>query len=376
MSQHSPNTTAAIRILMGGPMRGQMGGMQTWCEDYLRTSLPTEFAISYCPTHRLRSVFTTHGPVCTALKLLNAILVNLAWLAMLLIRRPHIAHVHTNSYAGFYRISILMLLARMLGVKTLLHIHGGEFDRFYERSSPRFRGLIRRLINVNSAAIVLSEQWRTFFLGIGVRSDKLVVLPNAVFLPEAQGNTARGAGQPVTVLYLSRLSRPKGIFELVDALGQQPEAMRRARVVLVGPREDDWQRVADLVSQMGLADRVTMPGLKVGAEKNAVYASADIYVLPSHAEGMPIGLLEAMSFGLACVTTPVGGIPEVIADGQNGLLVPATDARALGEAIARLVTDAELRTRLGAAARATVEQRYSWQAREGQLREIYHRLIG
>ena len=376
MSQHSPDTTATIRILMGGPMNGPIGGMQTWCEDYLRTGLTTDFAISYCRTHQLRSVFTTHGPVCTALKLLNAVLVNLAWLGMLLIRRPHIAHVHTNSYAGFYRISILMLLGRMLGVKTLLHIHGAEFDRFYERSSPLFRGLIRRLININSAAIVLSEQWRRFFLGIGVRSDKLVVLPNAVFLPEAQGNAARDAGQPVTVLYLSRLCARKGIFELIDALGQQPEAMRCARVVLVGPCEDDWQKVADLVSQRGLTDKVTMPGSKVGAEKDAAYASADLYVLPSHAEGMPIGLLEAMSFGLACVTTPVGGIPEVITDGQNGLLVPAADARALGEAIGRLVTNAELRTRLGAAARATVEQQFSWQAREGQLREIYHRLIG
>ncbi|MDB5793342.1 MAG: hypothetical protein JWQ80_3366 [Massilia sp.] len=103
---------------------------------------------------------------------------------------------------------------------------------------------------------------------------------------------------------------------------------------------------------------------------------ADVFCLPSHAEGLPMSLLEAMASGCASVASAVGGIPEALEDGENGLLVPRHDAPALAAALARVLADGALRARLGSRARTTVEQHYSTDAVCGRLAAIYNDLAG
>jgi glycosyltransferase involved in cell wall biosynthesis len=101
-----------------------------------------------------------------------------------------------------------------------------------------------------------------------------------------------------------------------------------------------------------------------------------VFCLPSHAEGLPMSLLEAMAAGKAAVATDVGGIPEVVRDGENGLLVPANDDARLAAALARLLGDAAARARMGQCARATIEQHYSTEVACGQLSALYRELAG
>ncbi len=362
-----------LRILMSGPLGHRLGGMETYCHDYLKTSLVCWFDVTTCRAILVESALDAKGLARACLRTLNAFLILLVWVCMLVWKRPDVVHVHTNSYAGFYVKALMGLLGRLVGARSALHMHGAEFKEFYGRSSGIVQRLIRLLILGNSVLIVLSNEWRDFFLSIGIGRDKLVVMTNSVFVPAHMSKPARA--EHLRVLFLGRFERRKGIYELMEAIVRNEDLRRRCRFILVGPRTDDWSSIADRVRTDHLESSVELPGAKSGPEKEAAFRDADVFLLQSFNEGMPIALLEAMSHGLACITSPVGGIPQVIEDGQNGLLIPPGDIGALAGAIRRLLDEPGLLEQLQANARRTIERRYNWDRRAEQLAEMYRRLV-
>jgi len=164
----------------------------------------------------------------------------------------------------------------------------------------------------------------------------------------------------------------KAYDALLCALGFLAAEGRKFEFLLagVGPEQG---RLAELASQLGLRDRVTFLG---GVEDvPALFASAHLLAHPSRSEGLSNTILEAMAEGLPVVATNVGGTPEIIEDGRTGLLVPPNAPNALAEALGRLLGDAELRGRLGAAALASVRERCSPAVVTAQYERIYYSLL-
>jgi glycosyltransferase involved in cell wall biosynthesis len=141
------------------------------------------------------------------------------------------------------------------------------------------------------------------------------------------------------------------------------------RLELAG--EGDADALARRARELGIAERVLVRGWCAPEERARMLARATLFVLPSHVEGLPMSLLEAMAAGCAVVATRVGGIPDVVQDGANGMLVGARDPGGLAEAIARLLADPALAAKLGHAARATVARGHSPEAALRKLGEIY-----
>jgi glycosyltransferase involved in cell wall biosynthesis len=165
---------------------------------------------------------------------------------------------------------------------------------------------------------------------------------------------------------VTRLKAPKDGVTLARALRKLEPGAYRAAIVGDGPdRTAVAAELGDAGELLGERDDV--------AEQ---LARADVFVLSSRSEGLPMAILEAMAAGLPVVATAVGGIPELVADGETGLLVPPGDADALAEALRRLVADPELRRRLGDAARTRVEERFSLAATRRAHVELYDRLLG
>jgi glycosyltransferase involved in cell wall biosynthesis len=157
----------------------------------------------------------------------------------------------------------------------------------------------------------------------------------------------------VTAVFLGRFGERKGIFDLIAAISALPPAVRdRLRLVAAGDGEVEQARAA--VRDAGLERRIEIRDWLAPAERDALLGRAQLFVLPSSNEGLPMALLEAMAWGLAPVVTPVGGIGDVVTDGGNGILVPPRDRSALTAALERLLTDDEERAKLGAAARESV----------------------
>lgn len=211
----------------------------------------------------------------------------------------------------------------------------------------------------------------------GVEPSEVTITGNGVE-PGFLELSANEKKEPI-VLYVGRFEASKGLLDLLDAarivLDRHPVPAPRFVLVGTGPLLDT---VRELVSQNGLSGHVELKG-QIDADRRPelmeLYGQAQLFVLPSHHEGMPTVLLEAMASGLPAVSTAVGGALEVVVNGDNGLLVPPHEPEALASALLSLLSDARLRSEVSRNARTAVQQRYSWEAVAGRYLACYEQVV-
>jgi glycosyltransferase involved in cell wall biosynthesis len=318
---------------------------------------------------RVRYV-ATHRDGSTAAKAGGALSGFWQTLLACLRQHPAVVHVHAASHTSFVRKSIVLLIARLAGCKTIFHLHGGGFRQFAAvEAGALMRRWIRHTLESSSVVITLSSSWAQFVSGFAPKA-RVAVVPNAVPLPPPSSVQE----EPGRILFLGRLESAKGVFELLAAGALLAPRFPALRLVFGG--EGDVAALRRCAAELGIADRLELPGWIDPRERDAQLARASVFCLPSHAEGLPMAMLEAMAAGRAVVASSVGGIPETIVDGGNGLLVPPRDEAALARALTQVLGDEALRARLASAARATIEQHYSTEVVCGQLSALYRELAG
>ncbi|MDW6022419.1 glycosyltransferase family 4 protein [Mesorhizobium sp. BAC0120] len=262
-------------------------------------------------------------------------------------RRLDLVHINLSSRGSTYRKIVIAACARMMRVPYVIHLHGSEFRSFWSNSSPIVDRSIHALFEKASRIIVLGTPWQAFIAErVPNAHGRIVIVPNAVEEPRV---AHVGGGASVHILFLGRISDRKGVPHLVKALARMKDVPGwRATLAGDGAVDD----LKSEITALGLADRVTVPGWLGPEETARLLATGDILTLPSHAENLPMSIIEAMASGLGVVATPVGAVEDIVKDGKTGLLVPPGDDSALADALSRLVQDGELRQRLGAAAQA------------------------
>jgi glycosyltransferase involved in cell wall biosynthesis len=215
----------------------------------------------------------------------------------------------------------------------------------------------------------------------GIRRDRMTVQHNSVSTPEPaseedvrriRAGLSVPEGTPILVS-IGRLSREKGHFDLVRALGELRALGAAFHLVIVG-EGIERARIESELRKLKLESNVTLAGLQ--HDVRPYYALADVVVLPSHSEGSPNVLLEAMIHARPIVATRVGGVPEIAVDQESALLVPPRDPKAMALAVARMLKDRELSCRLAARARAIAETAYSPEAYCRSMIAVYERLAG
>jgi glycosyltransferase involved in cell wall biosynthesis len=289
-------------------------------------------------------------------------------LGICLFRRPQVVHVHAASNASFLRKSMLLAVARAAGCRTVFHLHGACFDRYaQEQASPLVRRWIRHTLLSTSRVIALSPHWADF-LQRYAPGARVIVIPNSVPLPPASSV----AVEPGRILFLGQIEPRKGIYELLEALAAL--APRHPHAVLAIGGQGEVDEVRRRAAALGIADRVQLLGWLTGADKQAELARAAIFCLPSHAEGLPMAMLEAMAAGKAVVVTGVGGIPHAVRDGDNGLLVDPGNVPSLADALGSLLDNDARRRELGERARATIAQEFEAGAVIERIAAVYHEL--
>ena len=254
----------------------------------------------------------------------------------------------SQSTPGFVRDSLLIRIAVLRGWKVAGHLRGSDFRNFYD-TSPRplrtwTRGTLRRLTSV----AVLGESLRWVFEGL-VLPGRIEVVPNGTPEPDLDG----AVRDERTVLFLSNLRRRKGIVEAVEAARLVTREHDQARFLFVGEWEDE-SLARDLRERASVASGlIQFEDPVVGADKDRLLASVAVVLFPPiEPEGHPRVVLEALAAGTPVVTTDRGAIAETIVDGETGFVLPTPDPRALADRILLLLRDADLRSRMGSAARA------------------------
>ena len=336
-------TTAADlpRIVHVGPGLGVRGGVSA-VERLIIDSIRDHAQVEHVATMEDGGLWCRMRVFGTAL-----------WRVHRLLRddRPSIFHVHFASRGSTLRKCIIALMVLRRPGWLVLHAHGGAFDRFFSHLPAPLQGRVAGIFRRSHGFVVLSTQWQEFYVGqLALRQDRIQIMINptdpATEVPD------RSRRENVQFVFLGRIDDYKGAFELLTAYQALPASSRaRARLVFAGDgRVEELRQLAAVAGP-----DVAVHDWLDPEQRDDLLAASDVLVLPSHNEGVPMAILEAMAHGLPVIATPVGGIPDVVQDGREGLLVEVADQVALTTALDRMVADPGLRTLLGKGARATAE---------------------
>jgi glycosyltransferase involved in cell wall biosynthesis len=288
-------------------------------------------------------------------------------LAVCLIGRIGLAHIHMSSHGSILRKGVLLLVCDVFGIHAIVHIHGGNLDQFCARRGiglSFLRFAFRRVTQV----VALGEYWRQLVVTwLEVDPSRVCILPNAIAAPpEPQ---PRMPTPECELIFLGHATPEKGMDDLLAALGSADLVARRWRLTIVGAGE--IERYRSVASELGIGARISFLGWVSETEIPVLLGRADILVLPSHFECLPMSIIEAMAHGLPVVATAVGAVPDAVVDGETGLLVPPEAPSDLGQAIARLIDDPGERLRLGRNGRRRFSAKFELEEFHGRMRAMY-----
>lgn len=284
----------------------------------------------------------------------------------------NLLHVNITGRGSTMRKLMLTAIARAVGAPYLLHIHDYDYGADVRSRGRLMQRVVRAMFAGADQIIVLgSEAERSLRAALSLCDASILIMPNAVPDPHPTRRPAEGASSDASIhiIFLGHLSMRKGVPELLEALASPAMAALSWRATLAGGGPVDETRAR--AAALGLSDRVIFPGWIDQPAASALCAAADVLVLPSHAEGLAMSVLEGLAHGLAVVTTPVGAHSEVIEPETSGLLTPPGDVAALAAALARVVGDAALRERLRAGARQRFLDRFEVRTYSARLAQLH-----
>ena len=353
--EESPGST----IIMIGPSPTEFGGMASVVQQMLALDFGDKYHVEAFPVTISPGAWESpFGRVARHLHHLRRL--------QEAVRRTSapIVHIHTCSGFSFFRSVVDMVIARRMGCRVVLHVHGAAFDEFHTGAGPLQRRLIAWSLSRADRVVALSETWRGKLREMAPAAQ-LVVIENAVAIPPAV--PLRSHDGPCRFLLLARMDEWKGIDDLLAACADLHAAGVVPELVLAGPpgTAGDATVIAHKIGACNLEKVVRYVGPVRGEEKASLLRRADVYVQPSHNEGMPISLLEALSYGLPVVATRVGAVAEVITAGVEGVLVPPRRPDLLAITMRDLAGDPARRETMSRAARLCASTRFGL----GRLRD-------
>lgn len=350
--------TRKPRLLIVGPLPPPIGGVETFTQAILESPELAPFDVAHCDTTKRRAK-ASQGRFDA---------LNFGWALVHLWRllrdadrfHPDVIYIPVaGTLSGVLRDLALGALAKRTGALVLGHQHAGDIGDVLARG-----GLLGRVVRAGfgrfDAMLVLGDRWRGMFERWGLACPIAVcpsTLRREVFDRGAAFARAPRAEGPARILYVGQVGRRKGVHDLLRAVRRLLDEGLAIELTVVGPSqlEGELEAARALATELGLDGPVRFTGALTGEALYERFRAHDLFALPSYNEGLPAVLYEAGAFGLAVVTTPVGAIPDLVRDGENGLIVLPGEVDALTAALRRLATDGDLRARLGARLKLDVD---------------------
>lgn len=354
-----------LRVLLFSPALNAVSGVSTHVNMLLGSPLAGDFDLLHF------QVGSEGRKESKAGKLWRMISSPFMLAAFLLRYRPDIVHLNTSiDQKAYWRDLVYLGVARLMGRKVVNQIHGGAMPQNFFLRSRSLTWVLRRALLASHAVTVLSSEelkaYRAFDGRINVH-----LVPNAIeveHLIDAPRTANRD--KPLRLVYVGRLVETKGLFETVEALYLLKSRGCAFTMRIAGGGADD-AALREAVSKAGLESEVSFLGPVFGEAKHRLWLESDVFVFPTHFEGLPYALLEAMAAGCVPVTCPVAAIPDVMQDGVHGLFVPPKKPSILADALARLDVDRDAIMRMAQSGRDRIKIHYTTARLADDFRRLY-----
>ncbi|MBC2370367.1 glycosyltransferase family 4 protein [Listeria booriae] len=327
-----------MNIFMVGPDSASKGGISTVISNFKKHFRVEGKEISYfdswSESHPIRSSISAIFSVRKKVKESKA----------------DVIHMHVAQKGSFLRKSILALtLSKKYPI--IFHMHASQFDTFYEQANPILKKYIRWVLCRVEQLVVLSTQWRDFYESVTGRTD-IQVVENAVQLPENYHYNP----DAVNIVTFGRIGKRKGSYDILKLAKAIGKIHPKIQFVLYGDGELDT--VQQKIEKLELKN-VQLGGWLTKEEQSSIFKSTLLHLLPSYQEGLPMAILESMSFGIPNMASTVGGIPEVVIDQENGMLIEAGRVNEMEEKLLEFLNDKGVRNTYSQAARNKIEQEFA-----------------
>lgn len=287
--------------------------------------------------------------------------------------RLALLHVNLASRGSTWRNLILISWAALLHIPIVTHLHGGGFAAFLHETPRPLRQAIRWMFERSKRIIVLGESWANLLVEeVGVSRSNIRVIYNGVPLPKKREEINPPRDIP-RILFLGDIRKGKGVHDLLAALADPETSGLKWKATLAGNGEIAIFK--DMAACLKLSERIDFPGWVGRQETDQLLREADILVLPSYAEGLPMSVLEGLANKLAVVTTPVGAVPELLKDGETALLVPIGNKKKLAQAIQSLVKDRILRQKIAENGFAVFNDKINVSIVAEQIKAVYSDIL-
>lgn len=347
------NSIFAKVIFVGIDYKTPKGGIASVLNTYSTFIQPFKF------------IRTTASELNTLQKLWYAFsgYVFLFW-KLLIDQEIEIVHIHSASGTSFWRKRQIIRIAKMMKKKIIFHCHGGGFKEFRLSSTKKIDAI---LLTVD-CIVCLSEEWKEFFLSIGCKN--VVTVNNVINEPHIQITDKAGF---VHFLFLGLISDNKGIFDILKTIAKYKDEFYNRIILHIGGN-GQIDRLISTIKELNIEDIVKFEGWVDKKKKEYLLNLADVYILPSYIEGVPISILEAESYHKPVITTKVGGIPSIVRDHETGLFVMPGNITEIYCAIKQLMDDENLRRRYGEAG-YRISQHYLPSKIKSELINLYRTLL-
>jgi len=286
-----------------------------------------------------------------------------------------IIHAHSVIPTGF----IASIVSKVMGKPLFITAHGMDINNF--ENKPFFNYFISRSLNSSSKSIAVSEDLAKKMRAMAEDKNKIIVLRNAVdtsrFNPTKNKSIRKNfkiKDEEILILYVGYLDEFKGIYELINAFNIIHSENRKVKLMMIGagPKKDHLLKI---LTEMNIENEVIFTGRVEPQKIHKYYQAADIFVLPSYTEGLPVSVLEAMACGLPIVATDVGGIPEIITDGFNGFLIPPMNEKELCKKLRVLIADKIYREGFRQKSIEMIEDEFNFDKKLDKLIKLYRIFI-
>lgn len=319
---------ATVKVLMVGSNTRVKGGMTTVVQSFLNHQFSPLVNLTFIPTH------SEKGKIYNSFFFAKS-LIHIFF--EIIIKQPDVLHLHMSDKGSFFRKYIVFKLSRLFRKRVILHMHGGNFDKFYETSSKLIQVRMKEMLSKSDKVIALGGNWEKKIIEIET-SSTVKILPNSVAIPDL--NLQRKDGGTFTILFLAVMNEGKGILDLIKAsVPVISRATERGKELIFEIAGDGPQLEAakQLTAAYGIERFFHFHGWVEERKKQELLQKTDLFVLPSYFEALPMSILEAISYGIPVLSTDVGSIDEAVKGGFNGYLIPPGDLPMLTDRIERLI---------------------------------------
>ncbi len=282
----------------------------------------------------------------------------------------------TSNGMGFYKDALIVLALKLSGAKLVYHMH----NKGVQRNQHKFLANILYKLVFRNTYVVHGSKWLYPDIKKYVHETKVYYCFNGVpgIKYPLNKKTTEGSVPPVQILYLSNLIESKGVYTLLDACNILNTNNIDFRCTYVGSEGDiSSEELQRKIDQYKLTEKVHYAGRKYDREKHDALDSVDIFAFPTHYpnEVFPLVLLEAMQYSLPTVSTPEGGVRDIIDDAKTGFILPQRDANAMAEKLELLINDSSLRQQMGKAGRQKYEQCFTVETYENRISTLIERIL-